>query len=82
MSSISAKALTNRPMESRMSFGIVYGFKSDPILLYWFAMADAPQDTYSEAETEVRREAALKRMLATPHKPHKRRGESKPQKVG
>lgn len=37
-------------------------------------------DTYSEAETEARREAALKRMLATPHKPHeasgKRRKES------
>ena len=28
-------------------------------------------DTYNEAETEARREAALKRMLATPHKPHK-----------
>ncbi len=28
-------------------------------------------DTYSEAQTEARREAALKRMLATPHKPHK-----------
>jgi len=28
-------------------------------------------DTYSEAETEARREAALKRMLATPHTPHK-----------
>jgi len=28
-------------------------------------------ETYSEAETEARREAALKRMLATPHKPHK-----------
>ena len=27
-------------------------------------------DTYSEAETVARREAALKRMLATPHKPH------------
>jgi len=25
-------------------------------------------DTYSEAETVARREAALKRMLATPHK--------------
>jgi hypothetical protein len=32
---------------------------------------DQQQDTYSEAETEARREAALKRMLATPHKPHK-----------
>jgi hypothetical protein len=28
-------------------------------------------DTYSEAETVARREAALKRMLATPHKPHR-----------
>jgi len=28
-------------------------------------------DTYSEAETKARAEAALKRMLATPHKPHK-----------
>ncbi len=27
-------------------------------------------DQYSEAETEQRREAALKRMLSTPHKPH------------
>jgi hypothetical protein len=35
-------------------------------------MAD-PKDaeTYSEEETVARREAALKRMLATPHKPHK-----------
>jgi len=29
------------------------------------------KDTYSEAETVARREAALKRMLATPPKPHK-----------
>jgi len=28
-----------------------------------------PEDTYSEAETVVRREAALKRAFATPHKP-------------
>jgi hypothetical protein len=28
-------------------------------------------DTYSEEETVRRREAALKRMLATPPKPHK-----------
>jgi hypothetical protein len=35
-------------------------------------MADtARDDTYSEAETVARREAALKRMLATPHKPQK-----------
>jgi hypothetical protein len=32
-------------------------------------MADSnPDETYSEEETERRREAALKRMLATPHK--------------
>ena len=30
-----------------------------------------PNETYSEEETERRREAALKRMLATPHKPHR-----------
>jgi hypothetical protein len=36
-------------------------------------MADTDQksETYSEAETDARREAALKRMLATPHTPHK-----------
>jgi hypothetical protein len=28
-------------------------------------------ETYSEAETKARREAALKRMLATPHKAQK-----------
>lgn len=30
-----------------------------------------PSDTYSEAETAARMEAALKRALATPPKPHK-----------
>ena len=35
-------------------------------------MADDPKDeTYSEEETVKRREAALKRMLSTPHKPQK-----------
>jgi hypothetical protein len=35
-------------------------------------MTDAPKDeTYSEEETKARAEATLKRMLATPHKPHK-----------
>jgi hypothetical protein len=29
------------------------------------------KDTYSDAETERRANAALKRMLATPPKPHK-----------
>jgi len=27
-------------------------------------------EEYTEAEAEARREAALKRLLATPHKPH------------
>lgn len=41
-------------------------------------MADDPE-TYSEEETQHRREAALKRMLATPHKPHKSgRAETRP----
>jgi hypothetical protein len=33
-------------------------------------MADDPE-TYSEEETVKRREAALKRMLTTPHKTHR-----------
>jgi hypothetical protein len=34
----------------------------------------SPEDTYSEAETEACREAALKRMLAAPPKPHEASG--------
>jgi hypothetical protein len=34
-------------------------------------MAKTPEDTYSEEETERRAAEALKRMLQTPHKPHK-----------
>lgn len=34
------------------------------------AKPDPEAETYTEAETEARAEAALKRMLATPHKPH------------
>jgi hypothetical protein len=33
--------------------------------------SDEAEETYSEEETVARREAALKRMLQTPHKPHK-----------
>jgi hypothetical protein len=36
------------------------------------AMTHTPNDeTYSEEETVMRREAAIQRMLKTPHKPHK-----------
>ena len=34
-------------------------------------MDDPKAETYTEAETVARREAALKRAFATPHKPHK-----------
>jgi hypothetical protein len=36
-----------------------------------FGMTKSDLETYSQEETERRREAALKRMLATPHKLHK-----------
>ena len=32
---------------------------------------DPKNDTYPEAETVARREAALKKLLATPHKPQR-----------
>jgi len=38
------------------------------------AKIDQQDETYAEAETKARAEAALKRMLATPHKPHKPTG--------
>jgi hypothetical protein len=42
-------------------------------------MANDPKEaeTYSEEETEARREATLKRMLATPHKPQKASGKQR-----
>ena len=33
-----------------------------------------PEETYSEEETERRREAALKRLLATPPQPNIKKG--------
>ena len=45
-------------------------------------MIMSDNETYSEEETVRRREAALKVMLATPHKPHKTKAaaKSKPKK--
>jgi hypothetical protein len=34
-------------------------------------MTKSQEETYSEAETEARREAALRNMFATPHKPRR-----------
>lgn len=42
------------------------------------------EETYSEAETVARREAALKNMLSTPHKAHKdsKKGNRPPKNEG
>lgn len=46
-------------------------------------MTDAPKDeTYSEEETKARAEATLRKMLATPHKPHKAKGGKAPPRGG
>jgi len=38
---------------------------------------DDPTKELSEAEIEARREAGLKKLLATPHKPHKAKNKNK-----
>jgi hypothetical protein len=46
-------------------------------------MADSKaDDVYSNEETIARREAALKRMLSTPHKPHQPKGAGDSSKRG
>jgi hypothetical protein len=46
-------------------------------------MTATPKDeTYSEEETKRRADAALKRMLQTPHKPHKPLSERQPRPKG
>ena len=42
----------------------------------------SPDDTYSETETAARREAALSKMLATPHKPHEPMGKKRVESHG
>lgn len=48
--------------------------------------ADQIADTYSDAETVARMQAALKRALTTPHKPHSaskgKWGESREKRAG
>lgn len=44
----------------------------DPVLEKAFTISQpSKEDTYSDAETAAREEAALKQLLATPHKPHR-----------
>jgi len=43
-------------------------------------MVKPNSETFSEEEGERRREAALKVMLATPHKPHKTPAEPRPRR--
>lgn len=40
-------------------------------------MSNLDPETFSEAETEARREAALKRLLSTPPKPHEAKGKKR-----
>jgi hypothetical protein len=44
--------------------------------------SDQKNETYSEAETEARREATLKKLLSTPPKPHKTKKDERDGKGG
>lgn len=48
-----------------------------PTLLDTLLMTNSDPETFSEAETEARREAALKRLLSTPPKPHEAKGKDR-----
>ena len=62
-----AQVVVIRPILTRVD-----SYGSRPIRFVMAGLMPRKDDEqYSEAETERRREAALKRMLSTPHKPHK-----------
>ena len=59
-----------RPMALYVAFGVRYGLSDEGEELNTLTMPTPQSDTYTEAETIARREAALRRAFATPHKPH------------
>ena len=44
-------------------------------------MTTRDPDEYSQQEIDARREAGLKKLLATPHKPHAAKGKSRVSKA-
>ena len=73
MSSSSAQARTSLAIANNALSSSWAGVTFRALSPYVGFMKDDSDKTYSytEAEAEARREAALKVMLATPHKPHK-----------